>query len=487
MGGAAVRSGCLPVNYIRSAAGGRRNPGSGLDRIFPSTPILQIRFSILPNNYRRGATAGAVPGCYTYLFAACESLTELPMNIAESIRIALRSLWANKLRSVLTLLGVVIGVAAVIAVVTFVSGINDYVAKKIFNLGADVFIVSKMSPVETNVDHFLEAEKRKNLDLDDYQAVLAACRHCDYVGALINTSGKVKHNEQSISDTNIQGITPSVATIVDTDLTYGRMVNETDLNNHLQVAVVGTDIVDQLLGGTDPLGQEIRIDGWTYRVIGVGKKKGKTLGQSADNYVLIPITVYLKEYGAHKNSIGIWGKATATGAPLNEAIDEARAGLRVHRHDRPGADDSFEIETNESLLGIWSGLSNTFFMATIGIAAVSLVVGGIVIMNIMLVSVTERTREIGIRKALGARRDDVLLQFLIEALVLALVGGMLGVLSGVGFAEVVTAIIGMPSSIKLWAVAAGLFVAASVGVFFGVYPARKAARLDPIAALRFEM
>ena len=392
------------------------------------------------------------------------------MNYAEAIRVALQSLWANKLRSVLTLLGVVIGVGAVIAVVTFVSGINDYVAKKIFNLGADVFIVSKMSAIETNVDRFLEAEKRKNLNLEDYQAVKEACGHCDYVGAMMSSNSRVKHNEQSIDDTNVQGITPEIATIVDTDLTSGRMVNETDLNNHSQVAVVGTDIVEHLLAGTDPLGQEIRINGWTYQVIGVGKKKGKTLGQSADNYALIPITAYLKEYGSHNNSIGIWGKASATGAPLSQAIDEARVALRANRHDRLGQNDSFEIETNASLLGIWSGLSNTFFMATIGIAGVSLVVGGIVIMNIMLVSVTERTREIGIRKALGARREDVLLQFLIESVVLALLGGALGVIGGVLIAEIVTALIGMPSSIKLWAVIAGLTVAASVGVFLEFTP-----------------
>src|SRR5260370_450478 len=295
------------------------------------------------------------------------------MNIAEAIRIALRSLWANKLRSVLTLLGVVIGMAAVIAVVTFVSGIQDYVATKIFNLGADVFIIAKMSPVETNVEHFLVAEKRKNLTLEDYQAVVEACRHCDYVGAMARGSGRVKHNEQSISDTTIQ------------------------------------------------------------------------------------------------------------------AINEARVAMRAQRHDRVGEEDSFEIETNASLLSIWSGLSDTFFMATIGIAGVSLVVGGIVIMNIMLVSVTERTREIGIRKALGARRDDVLMQFLIEAVILELIGGILGVLSGVGVAEFVTLLIGMPSAIKLWAVGAGLLGSARVGVFFGVYPARKSARLDPIVAFRFEM
>src|ERR1700722_3560480 len=215
------------------------------------------------------------------------------MNIAEAIRIALQSLWVNKLRSVLTLLGVVIGVAAVIAVVTFVSGINDYVAQKVFNLGADVFIIFKVSPALTNVDKYLEGEKRKDPTREEYKAAAEACRHCNYIGAAIrNENGHVKYAEQSISDTSVRGITPSMAPIYDTDLSAGRMLNPTDLDNHTPVAVVGADIVEHLMAGTDPLGKEIRLDGWTYQVIGVGAKKGTTLGQSADNYVLIPITLF---------------------------------------------------------------------------------------------------------------------------------------------------------------------------------------------------
>ena len=407
------------------------------------------------------------------------------MNISEAIKIAFLSLWANKLRSALTLLGVVIGVAAVIAVVTFVNGINGYVATKIFNLGADVFVVSKIPPVVTNIDIFLEAEKRKDLTLEEYEAVLEACKHCEWVGAELDTSGRVKYGEQSISNSNIEGLTPSMATIYDIDLTAGRMISDVDMRNNSAVVVVGSDIVDNLMAGMDPIDKEIRIAGWVYRVIGVGKRKGKTLGQSMDNYAIMPITAFQKQNGTHE-SIQISGKAAAAGANFEEAMDETRAVLRARRHVHPGDEDNFDIATNDSMMSMWSNISDTFFYAMIGIAAISLVVGGIVIMNIMLVSVTERTREIGIRKAMGARRNDILMQFLIESVALALLGGAIGVLFGISIAKGVTLAIGMPSTIKLWAVGAGLSVAASVGIFFGVYPARRAAVLDPIAALRFE-
>jgi len=408
------------------------------------------------------------------------------MNFVEAIRIAFQSLWANKLRSTLTLLGVVIGIAAVIAVVTFVAGINGYVATKVFNLGADVFIVFKVSPVTSNIDHLLDGEKRKNLTMDDYQAVRDACKHCEWIGAALrNDVGHARYGEQQINDTTVRGVTPSMVPILDIDLVSGRMLNETDVDRNSAVAVVGPDVVDTLMPGSDPIDKEVRIDGWEYRIVGVGKRKGKTLGQSMDNYALIPITAFQKQHGSH-DSIRISGKSSASGSGMEEAMDETRAILRARRHDRPGDEDSFDIETNASLLSIWANFSQTFFFAMIGIAGISLVVGGIVIMNIMLVSVTERTREIGIRKALGARRDDILGQFLIESVALAMLGGVIGVVAGITVAKGVTFLIGMPSSVPLWAVGAGVGVAASVGIFFGVYPARKAALLDPIAALRFE-
>ncbi|PYX32362.1 MAG: ABC transporter permease [Acidobacteria bacterium] len=409
------------------------------------------------------------------------------MASTEGLRLALQSLWANKLRTFLTMLGVVIAVAAVIAVVTFTSGLDRYVAERVFRLGTDVFIVSKISPVITNIDQMIEGEKRKNFAMEDYYAVRDACGKCSVVAAsVLNPTGHVRYGEHSLNDTWVRGITPSMATVLDLNLSSGRMLNDTDEDNRTNVAVIGTDVVENLFPSQDPLGMEIRLDGQIYRVIGVGEKQGKTLGQSLDNFIAVPISAYLKQYGSH-TSIRISGKAHGVGNQLNAAIDEVRMILRARRHDAPGQPDSFVAETNENFLSLWKNLTQTLFITITAIAAIALVVGGIVIMNIMLVSVTERTREIGIRKAMGARRQDVLAQFLIESATVALAGGCLGVIFGIGFAKTITALIGMPSSVQLWSVVTALLVATSVGLFFGVYPAKRAARLDPIAALRFEM
>jgi putative ABC transport system permease protein len=219
----------------------------------------------------------------------------------------------------------------------------------------------------------------------------------------------------------------------------------------------------------------------------VAEPRGKALGQSLDNWVVLPLTSWYKQFGTQQVSLSIWAKGEGVGAPMETAMDQVRVVLRSRRHDAPGKPDSFTVETNQSFLSIWANLSGTFFLVAVALASISLIVGGVVIMNIMLVSVTERTREIGIRKAMGARSGDVLQQFLIESSTLSLVGGALGVALGIAVAKTVTIMIGMPSEVKLWTVAAGLAMAGAVGVFFGVYPARQAAKLDPITALRFEL
>jgi putative ABC transport system permease protein len=252
------------------------------------------------------------------------------------------------------------------------------------------------------------------------------------------------------------------------------------------VAIIGTDIRDNLFPGIDPLGLELRVDGMPYTVVGVAEKQGSTFGQSQDNWVAVPLTAYMNTYGS-MNSSTIYVKAGSAGPALQDVGDEVRVLMRSKRHDAPGADDSFELDVNNTLVGFFSKVTAMFGAVVGGIAMIALVVGGIVIMNMMLASVTERTREIGIRKSLGARGHDIMMQFLVESGILALLGGLCGVLLGLAIAQVVTLLLGFPSTVALWSVMAGLSLAASVGIFFGVYPARKAANLDPIVALRAEL
>ncbi len=408
----------------------------------------------------------------------------MAMERKDAFRLALESLWANKLRSVLTLFGVVIGVASVILVVTLVNGANRFVASKINRFGADVFTVTQMPAVVTDYDEYIRYTKRKVLGLDEYHAIQGQCHTCRLVGASETTSGTVVTGKQSSSGTQIRGYTAYMPELTNLNITEGRGFTQAEEDHATHVAIIGTDIEENLLQDADPLGKEIRVGGVAYTVIGLGEKQGKSLGASQDDWVAIPLTAYQRTYGS-ASSINIAVRAGG-GAAMEAAEDESRVITRSLRHDRPGTADSFTLDTSDSLLSLWSQISGSFELVAVAIAAISLVVGGIVIMNIMLVSVTERTREIGVRKALGASRNDVLLQFLLESATMALIGGLLGVAVGVGGAEIVTIALNFPSSVALWSIFAGLAVALSVGIFFGVYPARKAAELDPIVALRSE-
>ena len=407
------------------------------------------------------------------------------MDFKEALKLALQSLWANKLRTVLTLLGVVIGVSSVIAVVTLVNGANAFVINKFSSYGSDVFHRHALSGRRDQLRRVLARyQKRKPILFEDLKYVQDNCkkvrrhrRPADYA------AGKVVRGNQSITDTSLRGYTWQMPQLQNLDITEGRGLTAVDDEHGSHVAIIGTDIQEQLFPGVNPLGLELRADGVPYTVVGVVEKQGSTFGQSQDNFIGVPLTTFQKTYGT-QSAIIIYVKAISAGPPLEAAADEVRVLMRARRHNLPGAPDDFELDTNNTLVGIASQLTTSFGAVAGAIALISLVVGGIVIMNIMLVSVTERTREIGIRKALGARRQDILLQFLIESALMSLVGGVIGVAIGIGVAEIVTVFAGFPSSVALWSVLAGLVMSTATGLFFGVYPARKAAELDPIVALR---
>jgi putative ABC transport system permease protein len=407
------------------------------------------------------------------------------MQFTEAFKLALQSLWGNKLRSILTLIGVVMGVASVIMVITLVNGANTYVSTKLLSHGADVFSINRNGPIFNAQDYF-RYQKRKILRIEDYQAVQDGCNECTEVGVRLDQNVSVVANSHSSTDTDMRGITWTMVSLDNLDIDLGRGFTPADDTNATHNAIVGYDIVDNLLGDGDPLGKEIRVGGIPFTIVGVGARQGKMLGQSQDNWVAVPISTYQQTYG-YNDSVIIFARAGGTPESMERAKDEVRVMMRARRHDAVGEPDDFEIQTNDTFLDIWKQISAIFFDVVIGIASISLVVGGIVIMNIMLVSVTERTREIGVRKALGARQRDVLLQFLIESGTMALVGGFIGVMCGVIVAKLITLIIGFPTSVQLWSVLLGLFMATATGIFFGVYPASKAAKLDPVVALRAEL
>ncbi|MBS1803802.1 MAG: ABC transporter permease [Acidobacteria bacterium] len=407
------------------------------------------------------------------------------MVLVEASKLALQSLWANKLRSILTLLGVVIGVASVIMVVTLTNGAKQFVTSKLNRYGASVITISKMPQTFITIEEFLDFQKRRDITMDDFRAIVSECQSCVTVGARREKLGKVVFGRNSSTDTDIRGWTWTMPGLSNLDLEYGRAFTELEDGHSTHVAMVGADIVNNMLGPGDPLGKKIRVDGTPYTIIGVGEAQGKMLGMSMDNWVAIPLNAFQQSYGSHA-SIDIYVDAGGGGELIDVVSDQLRTSMRARRHLAPGAPDTFSIDTSATFQNMLGKILNNFGAVVAAVAGISLVVGGIVIMNIMLVSVTERTAEIGLRKAVGANRHDIMIQFLVESATISVVGGLFGIVAGISVAKVITMLIAFPSAVKIWSILVGLIVAATVGIFFGVYPAHKAAQLDPIAALRAE-
>jgi putative ABC transport system permease protein len=406
------------------------------------------------------------------------------MRFFESILIALQAIWANKLRSILTLIGMIIGVTTVIAVVSVINGMNSYVADKINTLGSSTFLIDKYGII-TSDEEWFKARNRKNITIADMKAIEENCDLCEMVGGdMYGGRMKIKYKSKYLEDIDVVGVTYNYVDISDVELEIGRNFTEEDELRRNAVCMIGPDIAENLFDNESPLGKNIKIGKYFYKIVGVGKKRGSFLGQNQDNWIVAPLATSTK-YFSRRRSVEIYAKAKSI-AVMEEAQDQARMTLRARRKLSYNDADDFGMYTAESLLNLFNNFVGAAWIVLVLISSISLIVGGIVIMNIMLVSVTERTREIGIRKAIGARRRDILWQFLTEAVTLSLVGGGFGVLLGIGLAVAVENATPLPASIELWAVLSGLAVASSVGLIFGIFPAMKAARLDPIEALRFE-
>ncbi|MBU1339386.1 MAG: ABC transporter permease [Acidobacteria bacterium] len=407
------------------------------------------------------------------------------VHVSESISMAMSSLWANKLRTFLTLLGIIIGVLTIISVVSIIQGLNTYVYTKMAFYGANDFTVTKFSMFGVSLEEFREQMKRKDLTMEDMRTIKDRCTECELIGATASNNRMVKFGSQFIRNVEVRGVTHMdhmIGTVV--ELERGRHILKEDEDHSRAVCIIGRDVVNELFPTLDPLGRRIKIGSQPFLVVGIGKEKGKLLGMSQDNYVRIPISTFLKIYGSRRSvDINIH---TASQEQMMRAQQEVRTILRSKRHLAYGESDDFAFRTSDTFIDLYKSATQGIYFAMIAISAISLLVGGIVIMNIMLVAVTERTKEIGIRKAIGARRQDILMQFLIEAAALSTTGGIFGVLSGFLIAKAVSAATSLPSTLDPTSVVVAILVSGSVGLFFGLYPASKASKLDPIEALRSE-
>lgn len=404
--------------------------------------------------------------------------------LRETVRIALDTLRAHKLRTFLTLLGVILAVTTLVAVISVLNGLNVYVATKVANLGANAFVLDRIGIV-TNFEEWNKARKRPALTMGEFDALRDNMTLASALAAEQNTTADVRYGNEMNQDANIFGTTPAYTDIENIDAMNGRLLTSADEERRSSVCVLGSDVAAKLFPGMDPVGKEIRAGQGLYTVVGVAVPQGSVFGQSQDNYVMIPLGTYRKEWLNPDDSVTFFIQARSQDA-MPAAEDEARVILRSLRHVRYQDEDNFALIEPTSITGLWNRITGSAFGIAIWITSVFLVVGGIVIMNIMLASVTERTREIGLRKSLGARRRHIVMQFLVESSLLAASGGLLGVLIAVGIAQIVRLTTPIPISTPFFAVAIALFLSTAVGLFFGIYPAVRASRLSPIEALRAE-
>jgi putative ABC transport system permease protein len=409
----------------------------------------------------------------------------------ETLKLAIAAIWAHKLRSALTLLGMVIGVTAFVVVVSLISGFNKYIDEKIAGIGSKSFTVQRFNFEDfKDLDSIAAAQRRnKELTLDDYEYLKARAALIDKIGAKARASRSlVKRGSKLIEDVPVDGTMPVIAEIDNVDATVGRYFTESENDGALRVAFIGMDVANALFpaGSATAIGEEINVAGLPYRIIGVAAAKGTVFGIPQDNFVTLPLKTYGNNFGGFTRNRQLYFEATSrTDDTFKDAVDEARFLLRSRRHLKQDEKDNFGIVTPDAITGFRDRLLGPTFIVAIAVPGIALIVGAIVIMNIMLVSVTERTKEIGIRKSLGARKVDVLKQFLVEAVTLAAIGGAVGVLLAWIIGTIMTAIF-FPTNLSLWAILITILVSGGIGILAGVFPAWKAARLDPIEALRAE-
>jgi putative ABC transport system permease protein len=403
----------------------------------------------------------------------------------ETMRLALDALRAHKLRSFLTLLGVILAVTTLVVVMSFVAGMNFYVADRIANLGANVFIVDRFGII-TSQDAWVKAQKRPLITMEDYERMRDSMKTAKAVAALDDHNIEIRSGNQRLQNTDVMGVSPNYAEVRNINVAQGRFINQTDDDHRAQIVFIGADVRDRLFTNVDPIGKIVRAETHEYQVVGVAERIGSAFGQSQDNFMIIPLHTFEKELHRPRDWVGIFVQA-GSAEMMSACEDEARMLMRAWRHLPYDAPDNFAILGSDSIMKLWNDLTGTLAKVAVGLVSVFLVVGGIVIMNIMLASVTERTREIGIRRSLGARKKHILLQFMMESAALAATGGIIGVLLAYGLVELLGTVTSIPLKMPLGAVAISLCVSTAVGLFFGIYPATRAAKLDPIEALRAEV